>query len=148
MGRKLVRVLRILGPGLAAGSAVDDPSGIGTYAIAGALLGYTTLWTAVFTIPMMIAVQFICAKLSLVGLAGAGLLAVPVLTGWAAYAIAGARHWAADWIARSPVLLLANRRSIVKEHRNGLLLNVVGWTTAIVMSVAAPGALLTGALGS
>src|SRR5438067_6663832 len=35
-------------------SADDDPSGIGTYVIAGAFLGYTALWTAVFTVPMMI----------------------------------------------------------------------------------------------
>ncbi len=25
----------------------DDPSGIGTYAVAGASLGYATLWTAI-----------------------------------------------------------------------------------------------------
>jgi Mn2+/Fe2+ NRAMP family transporter len=47
---------RVLGPGLIAGSADDDLSGIGTYAIACAAVGYATLWTAVFTIPMMIAV--------------------------------------------------------------------------------------------
>src|SRR5438067_2507331 len=62
----LKKYLRILGPGLIAGSADDDPSGIGTYAIAGASLGYTTLWTALFTIPMMIAVQLTCAKLAMV----------------------------------------------------------------------------------
>jgi NRAMP (natural resistance-associated macrophage protein)-like metal ion transporter len=63
-----------LGPGLIAGSADDDPSGIGTYAIAGATLGYATLWTALFTIPMMIAIQLTCAKIAMVtrlGLAGA-----------------------------------------------------------------------------
>src|SRR5918912_298353 len=63
---RVLAFLRILGPGLIAGSADDDPSGIGTYAIAGASLGYATLWTAVFTIPMMIAVQFTCAKISMV----------------------------------------------------------------------------------
>jgi NRAMP (natural resistance-associated macrophage protein)-like metal ion transporter len=63
---RVLAFLRVLGPGLIAGSADDDPSGIGTYAIAGASLGYATLWTAVFTIPMMIAVQFTCAKISIV----------------------------------------------------------------------------------
>jgi NRAMP (natural resistance-associated macrophage protein)-like metal ion transporter len=67
------RFLKILGPGLITGASDDDPSGIGTYAIAGAQLGYTTLWLALFTFPLMAAVQFICAKIGLVtgkGLAG------------------------------------------------------------------------------
>ena len=51
----------------------DDPSGIGTYATAGASLGYATLWTALLTFPLMSSVQYICAKIGLVtgrGLAG------------------------------------------------------------------------------
>jgi len=67
------RFLRILGPGLITGASDDDPSGIGTYATAGASLGFATLWTAMLTLPMMAAVQFICAKIGLVcgcGLAG------------------------------------------------------------------------------
>jgi Mn2+/Fe2+ NRAMP family transporter len=38
--------LKVLGPGLITGAADDDPSGIATYSIAGASLGFTTLWTA------------------------------------------------------------------------------------------------------
>ena len=34
---------RVLGPGLITGCADDDPSGISTYAIAGAAFGYATL---------------------------------------------------------------------------------------------------------
>jgi NRAMP (natural resistance-associated macrophage protein)-like metal ion transporter len=63
----------VLGPGFISGCADDDPSGIGTYATAGASLGYATLWTALVTYPLMAAVQFICAKIGLVtgmGLAG------------------------------------------------------------------------------
>src|SRR5881396_1283644 len=63
-----------LGPGLITGASDDDPSGIGTYTTAGASLGLATLWTAVLTLPMMAAVQFICAKIGMVsgmGLAGA-----------------------------------------------------------------------------
>lgn len=67
------RFLKILGPGLVTGASDDDPSGIGTYAVAGASLGYATLWTALVTFPLMAAIQFICAKIGLVsgrGLAG------------------------------------------------------------------------------
>jgi NRAMP (natural resistance-associated macrophage protein)-like metal ion transporter len=67
----LKRFLRILGPGLITGASDDDPSGIGTYATAGASLGFATLWTAILTLPMMAAVQFVCAKVGMVS--GTGL---------------------------------------------------------------------------
>src|SRR5689334_14054241 len=63
-----------LGPGLITGASDDDPAGIGTYTVAGATLGYSTLWTALLTLPLMIAVQLICARIGLVcgvGLTGA-----------------------------------------------------------------------------
>jgi NRAMP (natural resistance-associated macrophage protein)-like metal ion transporter len=60
------RFLKILGPGLVTGASDDDPSGISTYAMAGASLGYATLWTALVTFPLMAGVQFICAKIGLV----------------------------------------------------------------------------------
>src|SRR6185436_185675 len=67
------RFLKLLGPGLITGASDDDHSGIGTYTTAGAAFGFTTLWTALLTLPMMSAIQFICAKIGLVsgrGLAG------------------------------------------------------------------------------
>ena len=67
------RFFKMLGPGLITGAADDDPSGIGTYAVAGAQLGYATLWTALITFPLMTSIQFICAKIGLVsgkGIAG------------------------------------------------------------------------------
>src|SRR5438552_15617116 len=67
------RVALLLGPGFITGVADDDPSGIGTYSVAGASLGLATLWTALLTFPLMAAVQNICARLGLVaghGLAG------------------------------------------------------------------------------
>jgi NRAMP (natural resistance-associated macrophage protein)-like metal ion transporter len=70
---RLARALRGLGPGFVTGASDDDPSGIGTYAVAGASLGYTTLWLAPFCVPLMACVQFLCAKIALVcgqGLAG------------------------------------------------------------------------------
>jgi NRAMP (natural resistance-associated macrophage protein)-like metal ion transporter len=62
-----------LGPGLITGAADDDPSGIATYSVAGAAFGFTQLWTVFFSIPLMIAVQLMCARLGLV--AGEGLAA-------------------------------------------------------------------------
>jgi NRAMP (natural resistance-associated macrophage protein)-like metal ion transporter len=62
-----------LGPGLITGAADDDPSGISTYSVTGASFGYAPLWTALFSFPLMAAVQLMCARLGLVtgsGLAG------------------------------------------------------------------------------
>ena len=68
------RLLDRLGPGLITGASDDDPSGIGTYTQAGAALGYATLWTAVVTLPLMIVVQHICAKIGMCS--GRGLASV------------------------------------------------------------------------
>jgi NRAMP (natural resistance-associated macrophage protein)-like metal ion transporter len=65
--------LKILGPGLITGASDDDPSGIATYAQVGAQSGLTNLWTALFTFPLMAAIQEISARIGLVtghGLAG------------------------------------------------------------------------------
>jgi NRAMP (natural resistance-associated macrophage protein)-like metal ion transporter len=62
-----------LGPGLITGAADDDPSGISTYSVTGATFGYAPLWTALFSFPLMTAVQMMCARLGMVtgqGLAG------------------------------------------------------------------------------
>jgi len=67
------RLLKLIGPGFVTGASDDDPSGIGTYAVAGASFGFATLWTALITFPLMATVQFICAKIGMVtgqGLAG------------------------------------------------------------------------------
>ncbi len=71
---RLVRFLKILGPGIVVGASDDDPSGVGTYAMAGAAMGFSMLWTTLVTYPMMTAVQYICAKIGLVS--GKGLSAV------------------------------------------------------------------------
>ena len=62
-----------LGPGLITGAADDDPSGISTYSVTGAAFGYSQLWTAIFSFPLMFSVQLMCARLGMVtgqGLAG------------------------------------------------------------------------------
>ncbi len=70
---EIARFLKVFGPGLITGASDDDPSGIGTYAVAGASFGFKTLWMALITFPMMSAIQFMCAKIGMVsgrGLAG------------------------------------------------------------------------------
>src|SRR5437764_3255348 len=64
------RFLKLLGPGLITGASDDDPSGIGTYSLAGAALGYATLWTALVTFPLMASIQLICARIGLVAKCG------------------------------------------------------------------------------
>ena len=69
----ITRFLAKLGPGLVAGAADDDPSGIATYSIAGTQHGTSLLWTALLTWPLMGAVQMMCARIGMVtgrGLAG------------------------------------------------------------------------------
>jgi len=61
-----------LGPGLITGAADDDPSGISTYSVAGASLGVAPLWTALFSFPLMVAVQLMCARLGMVTGRGLG----------------------------------------------------------------------------
>ena len=62
-----------LGPGLITGAADDDPSGIATYAQAGAQFGYGLLWTLFLTYPLMVGIQIVSARIGRVsgmGLAG------------------------------------------------------------------------------
>ena len=76
-----------LGPGLITGAADDDPSGIATYSVTGAAFGYTPLWTALFSFPLMAAVQIMCARLGMVtglGLAGVIRLRYPRWILWSA----------------------------------------------------------------
>jgi NRAMP (natural resistance-associated macrophage protein)-like metal ion transporter len=61
-----------LGPGLITGAADDDPSGISTYSVAGAVFGYSFLWTTLLTFPLMAAVQLMCARLGMVTGSGLG----------------------------------------------------------------------------
>jgi len=72
MGR-IKKFFSFLGPGLITGAADDDPSGIGTYSVAGAAFGYLFNWVALVLVPLMTAVQEMCGRIGLVtgkGLAG------------------------------------------------------------------------------
>jgi len=73
LAKKVIRFLKILGPGVITGAADDDPSGIATYSQTGAQFGFGQLWTALYQIPLLIAVQEACGRIGAVtgkGLAG------------------------------------------------------------------------------
>jgi NRAMP (natural resistance-associated macrophage protein)-like metal ion transporter len=62
--------VRELGPGLTTGAADDDPSGISTYSQAGAAFGFSLLWTALISLPLMAAVQLMCARIGIIAKRG------------------------------------------------------------------------------
>jgi len=62
-----------LGPGLTTGAADDDPSGIATYSQMGATGGLKFAWLAFFSLPLMVAVQEMCARIGIA--TGVGLAA-------------------------------------------------------------------------
>ncbi len=64
---------KLLGPGLVAGAADDDPSGVATYSQAGAGFGYGLLWVVLMTTPLMFAVQLVSGRIGRV--TGAGVVA-------------------------------------------------------------------------
>lgn len=55
--------LEVLGPGLVTGAADDDPSGIATYSQVGAQFGYALPWPLLFSLPLMAAIQEVCARI-------------------------------------------------------------------------------------
>lgn len=57
------RLRAALGPGLLAGAADDDPSGIATYAQAGARFGFELGWTLILSYPLIVAIQVISARI-------------------------------------------------------------------------------------
>lgn len=72
--KKFKKLLKIIGPGVITGAADDDPSGIATYTQAGARFGYNQLWTVIFMLPLIVAVQEACARIG--ATTGHGLAAV------------------------------------------------------------------------
>ncbi len=78
-----------LGPGLITGAADDDPSGISTYSVAGAATGYSTLWLALVSTPMMSVIQGMCARIAMVNGEGLAAIVRKTLPPWLAYGLAG-----------------------------------------------------------
>jgi Mn2+/Fe2+ NRAMP family transporter len=122
----LQRSFSIVGLGLITGAADDGPSGISTYSVAGAAYGYATLWIALFTFPLMAAVQLI-----------AGINAVKML------------FWSAviNGLLTPPlillVILLTCDTKVMGKHVNSPLLRYLGWATFVVMVAAAIGMVVT-----
>ena len=61
--RRIPSFLRHVGPGVVTGAADDDPSGIATYTQAGAQFGTGVLWTVFLTLPFMIGIQLVSARI-------------------------------------------------------------------------------------
>ena len=81
----LRKFLSLLGPGLITGASDDDPSGIATYSTAGASLGFSTLWTAPASLPLMATIQYICAKIGMVSGDGLGRVLRKHYSRWVLY---------------------------------------------------------------
>lgn len=60
------KLLKNIGPGVITGASDDDPSGVVTYSQLGAQYGYRYLWLSLFTAPLMMAVQEMSARISMV----------------------------------------------------------------------------------
>src|SRR5690349_17374727 len=91
VGPSKPRLWRLLGPGLITGAADDDPSGIATYAQAGAQYGFALGWMMLATFPLMFVIQAISARIGRTtgrGIAG------------------NLRTFYAPWLLNSIVLLL------------------------------------------
>lgn len=84
-------IAALIGPGLIAGAADDDPSGIATYAQAGAKFGPHTAWSLVVAFPFMAGIQEISARIGRVTGKGIGGNLV--------------RHYPV-WLARALILLM------------------------------------------
>ncbi|MGY4831210.1 Nramp family divalent metal transporter [Sphaerotilaceae bacterium SBD11-9] len=63
MPRAIPSFLRHVGPGVVTGAADDDPSGIATYTQAGAQFGTGILWTVFLSLPFMVAIQLVSARI-------------------------------------------------------------------------------------
>jgi NRAMP (natural resistance-associated macrophage protein)-like metal ion transporter len=63
MSKRIPSFLRHVGPGVVTGAADDDPSGIATYTQAGAQFGTGLLWTVFLSLPFMIAIQLVSARI-------------------------------------------------------------------------------------
>jgi len=119
-----------LGPGLITGAADDDPSGLATYSQAGAQFGGSMLWTLAFTMPLMVGIQMVSARIG--WMTGEGLAAnmCRAMPRWAAlglvalFVFANTLNIAADIAAMGDALQLMVGGP---EHGHALLF---GWLCA------------------
>lgn len=60
---RLIRLLKMMGPGVVTGASDDDPSGIATYSQVGAQFGCGMLWTMLLSYPLMAVIQEVSARI-------------------------------------------------------------------------------------
>ena len=137
--RRFVRpalILAILGPGLIAASAGNDAGGIATYASAGALFGYQTLFICVLVTIALVAVQEMAARLG--AYSGEGLMSL-------------VREEFSLRIGAFAVvcLLIANLGLVVSEFAGiGAAMEIFGVSRYISVPIAAAGLLAVVLFGS
>lgn len=56
-------ILKIVGPGIITGGADNDPAGVTTYSVVGAQNGYSQNWLLLISIPLLIVIQQMCARI-------------------------------------------------------------------------------------
>lgn len=136
---RALRAVRVAGPGLVTGASDDDPSGIATYAQAGAQYGFGLLWTALVTLPLMATVQEICDRTALATGQTLGELAARSFPRWSrivvgvllvALAVANVLNIAADLVAIGSGAHLLHAGPV--------------WLWALLAGVTLTGLLLTG----
>ena len=124
---------RVLGPGVIAGAADDDPAGIATYSVVGAQFGNAFLWSAFATWPLMACVQMTCARVGLVSGAGLGCAIRRKLPRWVgavlaiALLVANAINIAADLAGMGEAMSLMHLGpALVYVALFGIVLAVLG----------------------
>ncbi|HLG73530.1 MAG TPA: divalent metal cation transporter [Chloroflexota bacterium] len=75
----------MLGPGIITGASDNDPSGIGTYSVAGASYGFGMLWLSWFTLPLVATCQNISARIGQASGKGLTTLVKEYYPAWLAY---------------------------------------------------------------
>lgn len=99
-----------LGPGLITGASDNDPSGITTYSVAGASTGYGLLWMAVLTMPLLVAVQSMAARIGAVKEEGLGQVIED--------------RFGRPWLMASIVVLLAANTATIAADLGGIAAGV------------------------
>lgn len=135
--RRVRRFFAELGPGLITGAADDDPSGISTYSVTGAAFGYAPLWTALFSFPLMVSVQLMCARLGMVtgrGLAGVLRRNYPRWVLWGACSlliVANVVNIGADLggMAETTGMVVGTKAFIFTPVYAALIISLLFWTS-------------------
>lgn len=142
---KIHKFFRTLGPGLITGASDDDPSGIATYSQTGAQFGYTQLWTALFSFPLMTAVQEMCGRIGLVTGEGLSGLIRKHYPKWVLYGavillfIANTVNVGADLGAMASAMqLLVPKHMVVDQNMTFVLFLIIVTLASLIMQIALP----------